>query len=315
MHSILITVIPVFALIMIGYLAATTGLMDKQAADGLSRFVFVFAIPALLFRTAMKINLNETLPWQLWGAFFGSAAVVWCLAIFISLKITSLRPAGGAPAAIASSFGNLVMLGIPLSVAHYGVKAAIPAALIVAIHAPVHWFFATLRAEWSAHSQKPVSTIFAELAINLARNPIVMALVLGIAFGLTGIGLDPVIDRTISLLGQAGIPAALFALGLSLAAFGFKGNIRGLTVILVLKMMVFPLVASLMAFKVFALPPLSANVVVLFSCLPPGANAYIFANRYNASVAPVSGAIAIGTFIALFTVTAALWLLGPLPPM
>ena len=310
MHSILITVIPVFALIMIGYLAARTGLMDKQAAEGLSRFVFVFAIPALLFRTAVNIDIGQAAPWALWGAYFGSAAVVWCLAIMLSRLVPSLRPAGGAPAAIASAFGNLVMLGIPLSVAHYGVRAAIPAALIVAIHAPVHWFFATLRAEWAVNNKSSGLPVIADLFTNLAKNPIVMALLSGLAFGLTGAGLHPAIDRIISLLGQAGVPAALFALGLSLAGFGFAGNIRGLTVILVLKMLVFPVVAAIMAFKVFALPPLHASIIVLFSCLPPGANAYIFASRYNASVAPVSGAIAIGTFIAMFSVSLVLWWLG-----
>ncbi|HFC04159.1 MAG TPA: AEC family transporter, partial [Rhizobiales bacterium] len=140
--------------------------------------------------------------------------------------------------------------------------------------------------------------------------PIVMALVAGMLWGLTGLGLHPAADRTITLLGQAGAPAALFALGLSLAAYGFKGHLRGMSVILVLKMLVFPLVAAFMAFKVFDLPPLAANIVVLFACLPPGANAYLFATRYKAAVAPVSGAIGLGVFLALFSVMTVLWLLG-----
>jgi len=310
MNAIAITVVPVFLLIGLGYLAARFKLLDTGGVTGLNNFVFMFAIPALLFRTAMKVDIGVTAPWRLWGAYFGAAAIVWILTVLISPKIPSLRPSGGAAAAIAASFGNLVMMGIPLSFAHYGEAAVIPAALIVAIHAPVHWFFATLRAEWSDRQGGSIAATLRELVISLAKNPIVMALLAGAVWGFTGFGLHPILDRTITLLGQAGVPAALFALGLSLAAYGFKGHIRGMSVLLVMKMAVFPLVAGVMAFKVFDLPLLYANIVVLFACLPPGANAYLFASRYKVSVAPVSGAIGLGTFVALFSVTAVLWFLG-----
>jgi len=310
MNAILITVVPVFLLIGLGYAAARFRLMEGAGVVGLNSFVFLFAIPALLFRIAMKVDIGASAPWRLWAAYFGSLMIVWVLAVLISPKIPSLRPAGGSAAAMASTFGNLVMMGIPLSFAHYGEAAVVPAALIVAIHAPTHWFVATLRAEWVGRGAGSLAATVKELVVSLAKNPIIMALVAGALWGATGLGLHPIVDRTINLLGQAGVPAALFALGLSMAAYGFKGHMRGMSVILVLKMAVFPLVAAVMAFKVFALPPLAASIIVLFACLPPGANAYLFATRYNASVAPVSGAIGLGTVVALFSVTAVLWLLG-----
>ena len=67
------------------------------------------------------------------------------------------------------------------------------------------------------------------MVVDLARNPIVAAIVLGGLYGLSGLGFHPIVDKTITLLGQAGVPAALMGLGLSLSAFGFKGNIRGVT--------------------------------------------------------------------------------------
>jgi len=310
MSAILTTVVPVFVLIGLGYGAARLKLIEGAGAVGLNRFVFLFAIPALLFRTSMKVDIGAAAPWSLWGAFFGSAGIVWVLAILVSPKVPSLRPTGGAAGAIAASFGNLVMMGIPLSFAHWGERAVVPAALIVAIHAPVHWFFATLRAEWSLHGGGSVGKTLKELVFALAKNPIVVALLLGLGWGMTGLGLHPVADKTITMLGQAGVPSALFSLGLSLASYGLKGHLRGLSTILVLKMAVFPLVAAVMAFQVFDLPHLSASIVVLFACLPPGANAYLFATRYNASIAPVSGAIGVGTFIALFSVSFVLWILG-----
>ena len=51
---------------------------------------------------------------------------------------------------------------------------------------------------------------------------------------------------------------------------------------LVLKLLVMPLIAWVLAFKVFALPPVAAGVVVLFAAMPTGANAYIFCDALSA---------------------------------
>lgn len=310
LQAILTTVVPVFTLILLGYGAARARLIDTTGVKGINAFVYLFAIPALLFRTVHNLDVAATAPWPLWGAFFLSLAVVWVLAIVISPNFPSLAAKGGASAAIGSTFGNLVMMGIPLSAAHWGPAALVPAALIVAVHAPLHWFFATLRAEWADRSNKSLVAGMVELFTELAKNPIVMALVAGHLWRLTGIGISPIADKTISLLGQAGIPASLFGLGLSLAAYGLKGHLRGMTAILVLKMMVAPLIATVMALWVFRLDPLSAGVVILFASLPPGANAYLFASRYNTGVAPVSGAIALGVLLSVFSVSIVLWLIG-----
>lgn len=309
MQAILTTVVPVFTLILLGYGAARGGLIDTTGVKGINAFVYLFAIPALLFRTVHNIDVAAT-PWPLWGAFFLSLAIVWIIAIVISPNFPSLAGRGGASAAIGSSFGNLVLMGIPLSAAHWGPAALVPAALLVAIHAPLHWFFATLRAEWANRRNRSLLVGMFELVKELARNPIVMALIVGHLWRLTGIGISPIADKTISLLGQAGIPASLFGLGLSLAAYGLKGHLRGMAAILVLKMIVAPMIATVMALWVFRLEPLSAGIVILFASLPPGANAYLFASRYNTGVAPVSGAIALGVLLSVFSVSVVLWLVG-----
>jgi predicted permease len=312
MSLILVTVVPVFALIALGFAAARLRLIVDEAARGLSQFVFLFAIPALLFRTTAQVDAGDAAPWALWGAYFTAATAVWCVAALLARAVKPLSPAGGASAAIASTFGNLVMLGIPLAVGYFGEAAVLPAALIVAIHAPLHWFAATLLAEWAGRGTgKTFAALFGDLALSLIRNPIILALVGGTLWGLTGLGLHPVLDRSLELLGRAGVPTALFALGLSLAAHGLKGQLSGVYTILALKMALFPAIAWVLAQYLFRLPPLALGVVVLFAALPPGANAYIFAEQYRAAVAAVSGSIALGTALSILTVSLLLWLLGP----
>jgi predicted permease len=310
MNTIAITVVPVFALIALGYAAARWSLFSAEAEKGLNRFVLYFAIPALLFRTMVKVDVANP-PWGLWSTYFLAIAIVWLAAIALSRRLPSIGACGGASAAFSSSFGNLLLMGLPLSISFFGPAAALPAGLLLSIHSPVQWAAATLLAELSRQeSQTSPGRIVSDLIRDLARNPIVAAIVAGSLWRWTGLGLTPVADRTIELLGQAGVPTSLFALGLSLAGYGFKGNIRGVTAILVLKLLLFPILAGLLAIHVFELTPIETGVAILFASLPPGVNAYLFASRYDAAVAPVSGAIAVGTAISLFSTAGVLWVIG-----
>lgn len=312
MHVILTTVVPVFSLIALGFAAAKFAWFSRDGARGLSFFVNYFAIPALLFRTMARIDLGDAVPWALWGSYYLASLSVWIIAVIVSRRVASLNEAGGAPAGMSSTFGNLVLMGIPLAYVYFGEAALIPAALIVAIHAPAQWFGGTLWAEWSGRAQgQGLAATFGELAQNLLKNPIIMSLVAGLAWNLSGFALPELADKTIELLGQAGVPTALFALGLSIAAYSFRGQAAGVATILTLKMLVMPAIVWVLVHYVFALSPLTAAIVVLFAGLPPGVNAYLFAERCNASVAPVSGAVALGTAISVATVPLALWLIGP----
>lgn len=311
MLPIVLTVVPVFALIAVGFLAAKFRLFGGEAARGLAQFVFLFAIPALLFRTAASVDASAAEPWGIWGAYFLAGGAVWLAAVVASRWVSALEPAGGASAAIASTFGNLVMLGLPLSLAWYGDAALIPSALLISIHAPVHWFAATLLAQWAGRGVgKSVLELLWDLAVSLLRNPIIVALFAGMLWGLTGLPVPEIVDRPLELLGQAGIPTALFALGISLSAYGLRGHLGAVSVVLILKMALFPALAWLAAVHAFGLGPVPAGVVTLFAALPPGANAYIFAEQYRAAVPVVSGAIALGTALAVLSLSLVLWLMG-----
>lgn len=312
MSAIAQIVVPVFALIALGYLAARFGAISQEAIRGLSQFVFNFAMPALLFRTAAAVDLGTSHPWGVWGSYFGGAAVIIALAVLFSHYVPSLSPAGGASAGITASFGNLVMMGLPLSLAGFGEEGIVPAAVLVSLHAPVQWLVATLIAQWSDRTQeRPMGEVMWQFLTSLARNPIIASLVGGLLWGVAGLPIPEVVDRPLELLGQAGTPTALFALGASLAAHGLRGQLGGVAIVMALKMLLFPVLAWLLATQVFALPPVQTGVVVLFAGLPAGANAYIFAQQHRAAVPVASGAIVLGTALSIVTISVTLLLLGP----
>ena len=71
-----------------------------------------------------------------------------------------------------------------------------------------------------------------ELFKSLAGNAIVLALLAAAIWRLTGLGLYPVVDRMLSMLSDASVPTALFALGLSLSVYSLRGQWTGMMVLI-----------------------------------------------------------------------------------
>ncbi len=309
MTSILITVLPVFGMIILGYAFAKANIIDAAAGKGLGLFVFNVAIPALLFKTTSTMDMKDAAPWSLWFSFFGGLAVAWILAAVVSRSVLSLNISGGASASMATGFGNLALLGTPLALAHFGQAVAVPLGLILSIHAPILWTAATLHREIGRHAGGiSWRKMGQELFNNLSRNAIVLALLAGAIWRLTGLGLHPISDKMLSMLAEASVPTALFALGVSLAAYSLKGSWDGMFILLGLKMIVMPLMVFVLSHYVFVLPPLWAKIAVLFAAMPTGANAFLFAQRNDEAVAAVSGAVALGTGLAAISASVLLYL-------
>jgi len=316
MYDVVLIVAPVFGLILVGYALARFGILSENAGSGLTEFVFTAAVPALLFRMMVTAEAADgASPFALWGAYYLSAAVVWALATLATRFALRRTARDAASISMGSTFGNIVMLGIPLAIDRFGAEAATPIAIIVSISSPLMWFAATVQVEMA--TERGAMTWGEQvkgLLLSLARNPLIIGLAAGLLWRATGLGLHPVPDKMISLLGQAAIPGSLVALGLSLTGFRLQGQMSTVSMICALSLGAFPALVWLMAFHVFALPPVWAGVAVLFSACPPGANAFLFASKYDAAQGSVSAAVAFGTVLSIISVTAILVLLsGQMP--
>ena len=195
MSSVITVVIPVFALIALGFAAGRFGYFANDAVKALNDFTFTMAVPAFMFRTMAKLEMEQSAV-DLWFAFFGAVAINWLIATLAVIHLLK-RPAADAPSiAMSACFGNVVMLGIPMSIAAFGDRAAVPAAMLVSLHTPVLFFVGTLHQALSGEERKStVASVMAELGNELARNPIIVAIIAGTLWRLTGLGIHPALDR------------------------------------------------------------------------------------------------------------------------
>ena len=245
--TVISTVAPIFALICIGYVAGRSGLVSDQATKGLSEFTFTLAIPAMLFRKMATATLPDAAPLAILSAYLVIGASIWCASYVVARHFLARSPLDSVSIAKSSVFGNVVMLGIPLSLAAFGEAAAAPIAIIIAAHSPVLWLASAIQLAWVKRQQQVLSapTVARDLAAVLLKNAIILAVLAGTLWQRTGIGLPPLIDKVLILLGSAGIPCALVALGLSLVRFRIAGQTPTLTMILCLKLIAMPIFAIL----------------------------------------------------------------------
>ena len=314
MYQVIQVVAPIFALIALGYFGGRFGWVGKEASKGLADFTFNLAIPAMLFRTMATTPLPDVEVYRLWGAFFAAAFAIWLIAAAATRWFLA-RPAEDGPSiAMSAGFGNVVMLGLPISLMVFGPKAAAAAAVIVSLHSPVLWILATLHLAIAGRAQQTsIVAGFVELVREISRNVIILAILAGTLWRASGLELPFIADQSIKLLGQAGIPCALVALGLSLVGFQIKGQAPTLGLILTLKIVVMPLIAWVLAVHVFALPALEAGIVTIFAAMPTGANAYLFASRHKRAMNSASGAVALGTAVSTVTAAIVIYALASLP--
>jgi hypothetical protein len=313
--TVVMTVAPVFGLILIGYVAGRSGYVSQAASKGVPEFIFKVAMPVLLFRTIATSKLPDIPLLSIVGTFFGAAAGTWLLATIVT-RFPLRRPATDAPAlAMGATFSNSVMLGIPLCLAHFGPSAAPILAIIVATDTGLLWLSAILHhAMVESSRSRSVLHALADLAQRLLNNPIILGCIAGLAWQWAGLTLPTVPDRIIALLAQAAVPGALCALGLALASYGLKSETPAVLMVTVLKCFIMPALAWILMSQLIPLPPLAAGVILAVSAMPVGANAYLFAAAYDRAPAAVSGAIALSTLVSVFTLTLLLyWIGNPTP--
>ncbi|MGE0767398.1 MAG: AEC family transporter [Hyphomicrobiaceae bacterium] len=325
MLEIVSLIAPVFGLIGLGFGAAKGRILDGSAARTLAMFGYKVAMPALLFRAMANIGDVPISPLWLVLTYGTGMAGIW-IATILATRLVLKRPPEEAPAfAMGASFSNGVMLGFPVILLVLGPEAATPMAFIATCETVLLWVVGTLHMGLVSRfadkrrdglQSRGADKDSAELAslgsvlLDVAMNPLIIALAAGLAWNASGIALPGIAARLIDLLAGAAIPVSLFALGMSLAGYRFRGQASSVATLCVLKLAFYPALAFWLATEVFELPRLWAGALVIYVSMPVGANAFIFAARYDRAVGSISAAVAVSTILAVATVTIVLALLA-----
>ncbi len=315
MSAILNSVVPLFAVIFLGYFAGKARFVEEPGIRGLVSFIFYFAIPALLFRLMARTDIGAVAEWGFILAYFVTEVLMFVSGALIGGLVFRMRFADMTIQGFGSAFSNGVMLTLPLLLWLYGERGGVPALLIITLNV-LTFSLITMLLEIANQGGKlaGAGAMIWPTARSILANPIITGAMLGLLYGLAGLELPIVLDQTLSFLGQAAPPAALFALGASLSLRRIAGSIGPAATMVANKLFLHPLLAWIAFAHLLDLDPLWVNAGVIFAASPVGLNVYIFAQHYEANVETASTAILVSTAIAMFTITALLAVLPPVPP-
>src|SRR5262245_41231713 len=295
MDTLINVVVPVFGLILTGYLAGRFEVLGPESAAALTRFVYYFAFPAALFVFSARAPIDKTFNWPFIWAYVCSSLGTLAIAMIIGWLWFRHNIATLSVIGFTAIFGNVVGIGLPLLLTAYGPDGAVPA-IVVALVFSVLFISSVIAVLEAAHTSGPSTfRVGAQLTGTLLRNPIVISPVLGIIYSMTALPLPRAVSSYLYLLAAAAGSAALFAVGLSLVGRRLGGNIGEVIWLSVVKAVINPILTFLLVTYVFVMEPLWSEAAVVLSAMPVGTNPYVIAQQYNVHVKTVSPTIVVST--------------------
>jgi malonate transporter and related proteins len=107
------TILFLFGLVALGYLAGLSGYLKADVGDALTEFAIGVALPLLLFRTMAGADFHGSAPWALWTAYFAAAAVAWLAGHLVMTRIFGRDSQMGLVGGVATAYSNLVLPSLP----------------------------------------------------------------------------------------------------------------------------------------------------------------------------------------------------------
>ncbi len=307
MATIIGVALPFFAVLLCGMLATRLKLIDAAGLIGLNAFVFWFALPALLLQKVAATPFERLADWTLYVAYSGSCLALYGIVVAAALLLgRSLAQA--AICAFAASWGNVGYLGVPLLIAAYGEDRALPSVLAVVLDTLILQSLTILLVESGGARGKGGG--LATLGRAVARNPLVLSVLLGAAIAWAGLELPTPVAGFLALLGPAGGVAALFALGGTLSGGALTRDLGPALALTAAKLVLLPLIAFVLVRQLPVRPEMLAPILVT-TALPAAATVFVVAQRYRILEGLVAAVVFVSHLVGIVTLTGVLVLAGP----
>ena len=301
MLDIFLNTLPFFAIIGLGYGAAVKRFFPPEATVYLTRFVFYFALSAMLFGFAANLSFQSLVNWNFIAAYLCASIPIYLLALAIALK----RSSGLAEAAVEAQcavIGNVGFLGIPMLSLLLSEAAVVSILIVLVIDLIVFGSLIVILITVARDGRMKFS-VLSTIAFGLLKNPMIVSICAGLIWSATGFAVPRPVDDFLKLLGAAATPGALFAIGASLASKSVDRPTIAVWLAFC-KLVLHPASVAIFALFVFDVEPFAAAVMIAAASLPVAGNVYILAQHYGIAPHRVSTSILISTVLSILTVSA-----------
>lgn len=308
MNEVFNILAPVLALGLIGYFATRFGFFLSTHRDGLSKYVFDFAVPMLLFSAIVELEPPEASTADLFITYYVPLVAIFTLGMIASWLVLQRSVIEAMVIGLGSCFSNTVLLGIPLIPRALGDDALFPLFLLISVHGITVFTAVTVIIEIARGRDAGLANLPKQVANGLIGNPLIIGLGLGFLWKLTDLGIHPVAADVFHLVATSVTPAALFVLGSSLASYSISGSLAPAVLVTTLKNAIHPLAVFILG-SLLGLEALWLSVATMLAAMPAGMNMYLFASRYHVSPPTATTSILISTISSIVTISTVIALL------
>lgn len=296
---------PIYLIILLGYMAAKKNFFPENMEKSLSLFVFYFSMPAFLFISMAKVPVQLLVNWHYIVAYALSmgltALIAWGFArIYFKRNLSS-----SILASLGACYTNSGFVGVPIMQAFFGSPG--PMIVISLFQILLVTTIALIFLEALQNEADCKKNVLHYVGKTIAFNPIIVASIAGVMFAAQQWPVPKLVDSFCQLMGGAGIPGALFALGLSLGKPlpVLSADKKGLIAVLIfLKIAVHPLLAYFVGVYFFNLEAVWLWPLVLAAAIPTAVNIFVFAQRYESFGIETERLVFLTSVLSFFTLSA-----------
>ncbi len=308
MVEIFLRTLPFFAIIGLGFWAGRSRFFPPEATAYLTKFVFFFALSAMLFRFAATLPFAEIFNGRLVIGYLIGTAGVYALATAIAY-LRGLDIPTAAVEAQCAAIGNVGFLGLPMLALLFSEAAIGPVMLVLTVDLVVFSSLIVILINGGRDGRLSLGTMRL-IGIGLLRNPMILSISAGLLWSALKAPVPVPLNDFLTILGGAATPGALFAIGASLADKSAE-RIQIAGWLSFCKLVLHPFFVALMVIWLIPVAAFPAMVAIAAASLPVAGNVYMLAAHYGVAPQRASAAILLSTIASILTVPLAIgWVSG-----
>jgi len=300
-------ILPVFVVILTGWIVSYTGYLSRALSDALIHFAYNIAMPALLIVTIAQEPAHSLINWRFLVAFGGGSLLCFVL-VFGSMSIHGSRSlASRTMHGMAASMTNTGFVALPVLQAIYGQRTVLPAAIATVFVAVVMFPIAVILLELgqqNAHGSRPGAMVTVR---HVLLNPLVISTLIGMLWSVLGLRMPGPVTAYFGILADALTPCALFAIGLGLSLDGLRANVSRASLLSAVKLVIMPLIVYGLSVSL-GLDPLYTIAAVICAAVPTAKTVYILAGEYHCEEMMVASTVSMTTLLSVISLV--IWLYG-----
>lgn len=299
MVDIFLRTLPFFAIIGLGYWAGRSRFFTEEATAYLTKFVFFFALSAMLFRFAATLPFAEIFNGRLVLGYLLGTVVVYVLATLVAW-MRGLDIPTAAVEAQCAAIGNVGFLGLPMLAMLLSEAAIGPVMLVLTVDLVVFSSLIVILINGGRDGRLTPATLRL-IGLGLLKNPMIVSISAGLLWSAFQVPVPDPLNNFLTILGGAATPGALFAIGASLASKSAE-RVQIAAWLSFCKLVVHPACVAVALLWLIPVAAFPATVAIAAAALPVAGNVYMLAAHYGVAPHRASAAILLSTAASILTV-------------